>query len=636
MTAGGRMSEHDPDDFPSNSSDDPGFANIVAERLTRPTLLNGLPASTALGLLFGRAAPSRAAGFEEIAHGMGESHHLAAGHHAQVLIRWGDKVLPDAPPFDPSKLTAAAQSKQWGYNNDFLAFLPLPRGSNASDRGLLFANHEFTNAELMWPGIASNAEKLEKLTEEQAAVEQAAHGLSIVEIRREADAWRVVEDSGLNRRFTAATPFRIAGPAAGHPRMRTSGDPSGTEVRGTLNNCAGGLTPWGTVLSGEENINFYFGGDPKKSAEARNLARLGFTDKPRQPWFRFGDRWNVEKEPHEPNRFGWVVEIDPYDPASVPVKHTALGRIKHEGATCAISSDGRVAVYTGDDQRFEYVYKFVTRDRFDATNREANRDLLDHGTLFVARFEADGTCKWLPLVHGTGPLTAANGFNDQGDVLIETRRAADLLGATKMDRPEDIEPDPRTGRVYVVLTNNSQRKPEQVDAANPRAGNKWGQILELIPPDNDHAALEFTWNIFMLAGNPADPAQGARYTGEGSPESWLSSPDNLAFDPKGRLWVVTDGQGDSHGIADSAYAVDMEGAARGMPRLFFNAPRGAEVCGPCFTPDGSTLFLAVQHPGAENGSTFETPSTRWPDFREGVPPRPSVLAITRRDGGHVA
>ena len=346
---------------------------------------------------------------------------------------------------------------------------------------------------------------------------------------------------------------------------------------------------------------------------------------------------NLDKEPNEPNRFGWIVEIDPYDPNHTSVKRTALGRCAHECATHAVSHDGRVAIYSGDDARMEYVYKFVTEGKFDAANREANRDLLDRGTLYAARFEANGKMRWLPLVHGQGPLTAANGFASQADVVIEVRRAGDLLGATPMDRPEDVEAHPLTGRVYVVLTYNEQRKPDQVNAANPRANNRYGHIVEIVPPlaggKPDHTATECDWGFFMLGGNPADPKQGARYGGPVSANGWVVAPDNVAFDPKGRIWISTDGQDDLAGFNDSLYGACVSGPQRGVTRAFFNGPRGSEICGPEFTPDGKTLFVAIQHPG--DGSSYDKPSTRWPDFRPDLPPRGSVVAITKNDGGEI-
>jgi len=576
--------------------------------------------------------------FEEIEHGVDETHHVAKGYSADVLIRWGDGLAADAAAFDPRRLAAADQAKQFGYNCDFIAYMPLPAGSDASDHGLLCVNHEYTSAELMWPGLTEE-NKVEAMTGDQVEYELAAHGHSIVEIRKEAGKWRVVGDSPYNRRFSLNSDMRISGPAAGHDWLKTSADPTGTKVIGTANNCAGGWTPWGTVLTAEENFNGYFGGDAGKMPQAAAYRRYGISRDSWYAWWRFHDRFNVEKEPNEPNRFGWIVEINPYDPASVPVKRTALGRIKHEGAATIVNKDGRLVVYSGDDERFDYLYKFVTAGTVDPNDRAANADLLDEGTLYVARFTDDGKVRWLPLVHGEGPLTAANGFGSQAEVLIHARLAADAVGATPMDRPEDVEADPVTGRVYAIMTNNSRRKLGQTDGANPRFDNTAGHIIELVPPgeggDADHAATEFAWEHFILAG---DPVWGSTLYGKGTSENgWFACPDNCAVDPKGRLWISTD-QGGSQarfGIGDGIWAADTTGDGRAVSRFFFRAPRGAEMCGPCFTPDGTTLFVAVQHPAEESGSTFDAPSTRWPDFADGMPPRPSVVAITRDGGGEI-
>ena len=618
------------------------FEEIVEVRLSRRGFLKGV---SALALGAGAAgvggssalANSSSLTFRELAHGNDEKFHVAEGYQETVLIRWGDPVEGGASPFDPLRQTAAAQLRQFGYNNDFVGYVPLPAGSKNSDHGLLVINHEYTNTDLMFPGLPEK-DYNDALTREQVDVEMAAHGLSIIEVKKEAGKWVLVPNSRYARRITASTTeMRVTGPAAGHERLKTSADPTGTRVVGTLNNCAGGVTQWGTILTAEENFNGYFSGDGAGTKEAANHKRYGLPKASWYGWHRFHDRLVVAKEPNEPNRYGWMVEFDPYDPFSVPVKRTAMGRFKHEGANTIINRDGRVVAYTGDDERFDYLYKFISDRRYDPDNRAANKDILDSGTLFVARFDADGTLTWLPMVWGAGPLRPDNGFNSQADVLIEARRAGDLLGATPMDRPEDVEPNPVTGAVYLILTNNSNRSKDKVDGPNPRANNKHGHVVELVPPgsgaDADHAALKFRWNILLLAGNPRKPEDGAKYHDDVTEDGWLSCPDNCAVDSRGRLWIATDGAPSAAGFADGIWGTDTVGNGRALTRHFLRTPRGAELCGPFFTPDDKTLFVAVQHPGDEKGSTFEKPATRWPDFSPGMPPRPAVVAITKADGG---
>ncbi|MFL1461056.1 PhoX family protein [Roseococcus sp. DSY-14] len=572
--------------------------------------------------------------FAELPHQLAQEDAVAPGHRIQVVIRWGDPVLPGAPPFDPRNVTAAAQAMQFGYNNDYLALLPLRHGEAVGGHGLLWANHEYTNTNLMFPGMGSGAQARARVTAAQVAVEMAAHGGSVVEIAQGPEGWKPVEAPRLNRRVTADTPMEIRGPAAGHPWMRTGADPAGTRVLGMLNNCAGGVTPWGTVLTCEENINFYFGGEAPEDGQAAHRRRYGIGPNPPNGWHRHVPRFSLAQEPNEPNRFGWVVELDIRDPASTPVKRTALGRFKHEGATFSLARDGRVVIHMGDDERFEYVYRFVTARAHDPANPAASRDLLDEGTLSVARFEADGTMRWLPLVHGQGPLTEANGFHGQGDVLIQARRAADLLGATPMDRPEDVETNPVNGRTYVMLTNNDRRTAQQVNAANPRPANRHGHVVEITPEGGDHGVGTARWTIFLRAGRPGMDA-GAEYHRAVSDSGWLSCPDNCAFDSKGRIWIATDGADTAAGIADGLYAADTAGPGRALTRCFYQAPAGAEVCGPWIAEGDRAIFLAIQHPGEVAGSSWDTPATRWPDFTDGVPPRPSVVVLTREDGGPI-
>jgi secreted PhoX family phosphatase len=632
------------DDTVSNTSTATPMSRLMQTRLTRRDALKGMAAAGVYGL-FGCATgnSTRTAGltFTESGRFLDATHHVAPGYNVQVLLRWGDPILKGAPAFNPAQQSAAAQLQQFGPNNDFMAFMPLPYGSNSATRGLLCVSHEYVSPQLMWPGYTAEGYN-KSITRAQVETEMAAHGHSVVEIEKSGSIWRVAQDSAYNRRINMLdTAMRVGGPAAGHPRLATRADVGAQRIIGTLANCAGGTTPWGTVLIAEENFQNYFAGNPA-GREAAAWKRYGVDGRARYFWGRHIDRFNMNREPNETNRFGWIVEIDPYNPNSMPVKRTALGRANHECATTAISHDGRVAVYSGDDKRMEYVYKFVTSGRYDSGNRAANLDLLDNGTPYVARFEADGTMRWLPLLFGQGPLTKVNGFESQADVMIEKRRAADLLGATPMDRPEDVEAHPDTGRVYVVCTFNESRIANNINAANPRAENKWGHIIEIIPPlvdgKPDQTATECRWEFFIMGGDPKNPQHRARYgDGKAAPSDtgWIAAPDNVVFDPKGRIWIATDGQDDWVGFADSVYAAETSGPRRGITKCFFSSPRGAEICGPTFTPDGKTLFLAIQHPGDEKGSTYDKPSTRWPDFNPNLPPRAAVVAVTRADGGEI-
>jgi len=629
------------------------LAELIERALTRRAALQGLGAFVALealggcrveadGPAAGEAAPSASSlTFAELPHGSAATHAVAAGYGVQVLLRWGDAVHADAPEWKAGRCDPAGQARQFGYNNDFIAFLA--HGADP-DAGLLCVNHEYTRLCLMLPGLTAQ-QAFERASAEHCRLEQEAHGHTIVAVRRAGGSWQVERAHALNRRISARTPCRISGPAAGHERLRTRADPEGRTVLGILNNCSGGVTPWRTVLTCEENFNWYFAGRTADGREARNHARYAVGAELVYPWARHEERFDVAREPREANRFGWVVEIDPFDPAAPPRKRTALGRIKHEAATCVVNHDGRVVVYMGDDDEFEFLYRFVSDAAWKPDDPAANAELLDHGTLYVARF-TETELVWLPLVQGQGPLTAANGFAAQADVLIETRTAATLVGATPLDRPEDVETCPVSGKVYAVLTNNVLRSAEQEDAANPREKNRHGHILELVPPlaaaeaagARDHAAARFAWEPFLLAGDPREKGVRARYGAGLGEHGWLSCPDNLAFDARGRMWITTDGLPKS-GLCDGVWACDTSGPAAAVTRHFFRGPIGAELAGPCFSPDGSTLFLSVQHPGETDaadgaaGITFAQPGTRWPDFQDGVPPRPAVIAITRLDGG---
>ncbi|MFI8185721.1 PhoX family protein [Actinacidiphila glaucinigra] len=570
------------------------------------------------------------------------------GYAQSVLIRWGDPILRGAPAFDQARQTAASQAGQFGYNNDFLHLFDLP---GERGRQVLVANHEYTDEILMFPGYdAANP------TREQVEIAWAAHGLSVVVVEEERHSGRLypVSRHGLNRRLHTRTAFRLTGPAAGSPLLRTKADPTGTKVLGTLNNCAGGTTPWGTVLSGEENFNQYFGNaasvtDPVTAERLKRYGIAGVASE--RKWERFDDRFDLAKEPNEVNRFGWIVELDPFDPDSTPRKHTALGRFKHEAAQPRLTEDGRPVVYMGDDERFDYMYKFVAskamRHGTGRAVREHNLSLLDEGTLYVARLtgdspaaefdgsgklpsdgEFDGSGEWIKLASGT--TSFVEGMTAE-EVYLFTRMAADKAGATKMDRPEDVEPSPRTGRVYVALTNNTNRGKAGsagADEANPRNNNKHGHVLELAEFFDDPAADRFAWRLFLVAGDPSDPA--TYFAGFPKDDvSPISCPDNVAFDPHGNLWISTDGAPGTLGTHDALFGVAVKGDKRGQVRQFLSVPKGAETCGPIV--QDQRVLVAVQHPGETDGSTYENPSSRWPDGGKRIP-RPSVVVVWRKDG----
>ncbi|URI10340.1 PhoX family phosphatase [Aquincola tertiaricarbonis] len=560
------------------------------------------------------------------------------GYVAEVIAPWGEPIgVPGRMPAWRSDAGNSAddQAVQMGMHHDGLQFYPL---EGSSTHGLLVMNHEYTDEGLLH-GPGSSADSPAGVRKSQAS-----HGVSVIEVELKDGRWQMVRPSRLARRFTAFTPFRVSGPAAGHALMRTAFDAEGRTVLGTLNNCASGRTPWGTYLSGEENFAFYFSGGEQTT---KDQARWGLPKKAFYPWPNHDARFDASRHPNEFHRFGWVVEIDPMDPTSTPVKRTALGRAAHEGAWVAVTRDGRAVVYSGEDARFEYIYKFVSRDRIapagnGLTAAQANRELLDHGTLYVARFDADGSGRWLPLVHGQGPLTAANGFADQGEVVIKSRQASDLLGATKMDRPEWLAIDTESRWVYCTLTNNTQRgQPGRPgpDAANPRAENAMGQIIRW-QEDGDFDGATMRWNHLLLAGDPANARPEARGNVKGD---FFGCPDGLMFDRRGVLWIQTDAhatqmnKGEFERIGNNQMlACDL---ATGEVRRFLTGPVNCEITGAAMTPDQSTLFINVQHPGETPSdiSRADAPQlfSSWPDHRPDGRPRSATVVIRRRDGGVV-
>ncbi|MFG2130992.1 PhoX family protein [Streptomyces sp. NPDC048751] len=587
--------------------------------------------------------PARGLRFPSVAPNNADAVTVPDGYRQNVVVRWGEPILRGAPAFDPENQTAAAQAGQFGYNNDFLALLPLP---GERHRQLLVANHEYTDEVLMFRNYdAANP------TRQQVEVAWAAHGLSAVVVEGDRRTGRLVAvpRHPLNRRVTATTEFRITGPAAGSDLLKTSADPTGTKVLGTLNNCSGGTTPWGTTLHGEENFNQYFG-NASRATDKRYGIGTGATER---KWERFDKRFDVAQEPNEAHRFGYVVEFDPYDPSSKPRKHTALGRFKHEGATVRLTDDGRPVVYSGDDERFDYFYKFVGSKRVkhgtSRAAREHNLSLLDEGTLYVARLtgdspaieidgtgklpadgEFDGSGEWIPLATATcdGAVSHVDGMSAE-EVFVFTRLAGDKVGATKMDRPEDIEPNPHTGKVYVALTNNTNRgvgANAPADEANPRNANKHGHILELTERWNRADSRKFAWTLFLVAGDPEDPA--TYFAGFPKDDvSPISCPDNVAFDPHGNLWISTDGA--QLGFHDGLYGVATKGPRRGELKQFLTMPIGAETCGPIV--QDRRVLVSVQHPGEITGASVEKPASVWPDG-PGKIVRPAVVAVWRADG----
>ena len=649
-----------------NTSDNRYFGDIVAEVVSRRGLLRaGTAGALVAGALAAGVVPATPAMADPGRHGRGSKGGrgrsrltftavppgtddrvtVPEGYDSAVVVRWGDPVLPDAPAFDFDNQTAEAQAKQFGYNCDFVAFFPM-----GADRALLWVNHEYTDESLMFRGYVDG----DSADEEQIRIAMAAHGGSVVELERvgRSGRWKLVTRGRrrYNRRITVHTRMRLTGPAAGSDLLKTADDPTGTRVYGMLNNCAGGTTPWGTVLTAEENWNQYFvGGDgvPEKQKEA--LARYGVDTSTSVPdgnrrFDRIEERFDLSRHPNEINRFGWIVEIDPFDPDSTPIKRTALGRFAHEAATTTLAKDGRLVAYMGDDSRYEYIYKFVSKDRYIPGHDRHNRRLLDEGTLYVARFsgnspkkeidgsgklpsdgEFDGTGEWIPLVSGDRSFVPGM---SAAEVLVYTRLAADKVGATKMDRPEDVERNPVNGRVYVALTNNSNRTPAEADEANPRANNRHGHILEIAERRGDAAATRFDWSLPLVCGDPKDP--NTYFAGfDKSKVSPISCPDNIAFDPEGNLWISTDGN--ALGANDGLFAMPVSGRDRGHLRQFLSAPVGAEVCGPLITEDGRSVFVAIQHPGESDGATPDNPASHWPDGGK-AQPRPAVVVAWHKHG----
>ncbi|HBQ6680585.1 TPA: PhoX family phosphatase, partial [Klebsiella pneumoniae] len=535
----------------SNHSVNPVFSEVVSAFMSRRRFLQmGMVAGAAVSFPYlvkpenafaAKANPSALSkavslGFTTIPVSTADTVTVPEGYIARPFYRWGDAVgikgnLPEFK-FDASN-TTDEQAAQAGMHHDGMAWFRLPQGKENPAHGLLALNHEYIDNGMLFKDGTANWD-LDKARKGQNAM-----GISVIEVKKDNVGWQVARPSSFARRITVNTPMQLSGPARHQALMKTAADPQGEVVLGTMQNCANGKTPWGTYLTCEENWSDIF---VKKAPRNVLEKRYGISDSDESyRWSEVDERFSVDKTPNEPNRFGWVVEIDPYDPTSTPRKHTALGRFKHEGAAVTLAGDNRVVVYMGDDQKFEYIYKFISENKYDPGDRKANMQLLESGTLYVARFNDDGSGDWLPLIFGENGLDQSKGFDNQGDLLIKTRLAADTVGATKMDRPEWIAVDTHAkGSVYCTLTNNSDRGKEgkaPVDAANPRANNQFGHIMHWREERADPASAKFTWNILVLAGRTDSDDPKAKGSMQGAE---FGSPDGLSFDHRGVLWIQTD------------------------------------------------------------------------------------------------
>lgn len=653
------------------------FADVLHEAATRRRILQGGLGGALLawlGLPLGGCAtptptlrpssPTSLLGFQSVPISTADTVVVPPGYRVQVLLPWGEPICGSYPPFDSMHASNSAeeQGQQMGMHHDGMQFFPDldASGQPRSDDGVLVVNHEYIDWLFLHPhGPTLSAPR----PASEVLKEMHAHGVSISRIRRGADGnWSLVRDRR-NRRITVCTPMQMSGPARGHALLRTQYSPDGTGARGTMNNCGHGLTPWGTYLACEENWAEYFlNRDPDAPREHRRYrvrsqpGALGWyskhgwhtvapQDDPEHQFRRFDATRNgasAEQDyRNEPNTYGWIVEIDPNDPDSVPVKRTALGRFAHEACVFQPAVEGHPLVaYSGDDAEFEYLYKYVSREPYQAAS--AGGHLLDDGTLYAARFDADGRGRWIALQHGQHSLTAQNGFADQGEVLINTRAAADRVGATPMDRPEWGAVHPQTREVYFTLTNNRLRNAEHADASNPRGPNPYGHIVrwrEDAPvPDSsdDPAILGFTWDIYLLAGEGCEQSQS---DAPPEPDSCFAAPDGLCFDRDGRLWIQTDVSPERLNQAGYVQFGNNQmlcaDPASGDLRRFLTGPVSQEIAGATATPDGRTLFVNVQHPGEDTTlALFRAGlwTSHWP---HGAPhrPRSACLAISREDGG---
>ncbi len=661
-----------------NQSQNPYFGDIAANRYQRRQVLQGgiaaavasFFAAPAVGILTRTAKAaqgSKLLGFTAVPVNEADSVLIPEGYNVSTVMEWGTPITGRYPDYKLEN-TGAEQGMQVGMHHDGMHFFPIEGEDpyeGSSDEGLMVINHEYVEPRFMH--VAAIGQELNAGSypvnedgtrdPDQVLKEINAHGVSIAHIAKQEDGtWQVVRDR-LNRRITANTPMEIHGPVRGSDFVKTKYSNDGTMTRGMLNQCAHGVTPWNTYLTSEENWSGYFSnvdleeGDERVPREhTRYGVRVGRAS--RYGWELAANgadeyvRFNVspngdsplEDYRNEPNGFGYMIEMDPFDPRSVPKKRTSMGRFAHEGAVFQPAVEGEpIVVYMGCDARFEYIYKYVSAQPY--FKETAGGHLLDNGTLYVARFDEDGRGEWLPLVFGQNGLNPENGFNSQADVIVNTRTAADFVGATKMDRPEWGAVDPNTNTVYFTLTNNTNRTEEEVDAANPRANNQFGQIIRW-DETNGVAGKSFDWELFVLAGgiDDSEDLQGNALT----EDNIFAAPDGLWMDPDSRLWIQTDigesgqNKGDYAQFGNNQMlAADPE---TGEIRRFVAGPPGQEVTGVITTPDRRTMFINLQHPGANTSAedfAAGNLTSQWPDYDpDNYPyPRSATLVITRADGG---
>ncbi|WP_281684174.1 PhoX family protein, partial [Thalassobaculum salexigens] len=560
------------------------FDTVVDRAMSRRGFLGGIAMLGGAAFLMGTSAltPARAASrlaFDAVAANSLDTITVPNGYRWQVLTTWGDPLWSDAADFDPqTRGTGASQERAFGDNNDGMALF------TDGARSILAVNNEYTNLVHTF----GNRPDGKPVDADDVRKGKAAHGVSVMEVAEADGGWSVVKDSPFNRRITADTPMEITGPARGHDLLKTEADPTGTTSLGTWNNCGNGRTPWGTYLTCEENFNGYFSSSDADYKPSEALSRYGVSNKDwGYAWAMADERFDISKNPNEPNRAGYIVEIDPFDPASTPKKRTALGRFKHENAEVVVAANGHVVVYLGDDERGEFLYRFVSAGTYSLGGD--NSDLLENGKLYVAKFADDMRGTWVELT------PESTGMASDAEIRIYTRQAASAVGATTMDRPEWVAANPHRVEAYCCLTNNKNRgiKPNAggdetpVGGPNPRKANLYGQMVRWVPDNGDHTADGFGWDLFVTAGNPTVHDDANAGSANVTPENIFNPPDGLGFDSKGLMWIQTDGNysnaGDFAGQGNNQMLV--ADPVSGEIRRFLVGPKECEITGITFSPD---------------------------------------------------